>query len=81
MREIWNNFYTTESKIIQDMYLQTLKGIKNIHHRSKSDSTLSIEYQLEANLAGDEDNLNITTPTFIVFGSVVYFDVFARMLL
>lgn len=54
--------------------------LKDIHRGRKSSSILSIEDNLEANLANNEDDFprntsNITTPIFIDFRSVMCFDV------
>lgn len=76
----------------KDTNLQTLIEIKDIHHRNKSDSILSIEDPLHVNLADDKEDFptiqsknkkhfdsNVTT--FIGFGSVICFNVFAGIIL
>lgn len=73
-----------------DTNLQTLIEIKDIHHRNKSDSILSIEDPLQVNLADDDfptiqsknkKHFDSNVTTFIGFGSVIRFNVFAGIIL
>lgn len=56
LSEIWNSFYSMESKNMQDLYLQTLIERKEIQRRSKFQSTLPTEDYVEVILPDVEDD-------------------------
>lgn len=64
LSEIWNSFYSMESKNVQDSYLQTLIERKEIQRRSKCQTTLPIEDHVEVILPDvDYDFLTIEDDT------------------
>lgn len=56
LNEIWDSFYSMETKNAQDSYLQTLIERKEIQRRSKSQSTLPTENHVEVILPDVEDD-------------------------